>query len=253
VQELSRGFHPTTASAGLGGGPSADQFAELAGLLPGYQLIEAVAADLPPLAPGLPRRQFGNAIASRLPVGRVIRHTLPWPADPIKPSMQRVALEAEVDAPFGKLRVITTHLEFYSAAQRLAQAEHLRTLHAEACGHAALPARSEKIDSPFADTERPAAAVVCGDFNSSTLDPAYGAMLASSAASPGFVDAWAQAHPGQPHAPTVGIYDHEQWQDGPYACDFVFVSEDLAPRIRTCEVDGVTAASDHQPIHLELS
>jgi len=252
LQELSRGFHPTFAGAGLAGGPAADQFAELADLLPGYEVVEAIGADLPAQTAGLPRRQFGNAVASRLPVGRVIRHTLPWPADPVRPSMQRVALEAEIAAPFGRLRVVTTHLEFYSETQRLAQVQALRDLHLQACGHAARPARSEKTDSPFADTGRPAAAVVCGDFNSAAGAAAHRAMLAPMAGAPGFVDAWAYTHASLPHAPTVGLYDHAQWQDGSFACDFVFVSEDLAPRIAACEVDGATAASDHQPIHLEL-
>ena len=35
------------------------------------------------------------------------RHTLPWPAEPEKPSMPRIALEAVIEAPFGLVRVIT--------------------------------------------------------------------------------------------------------------------------------------------------
>jgi hypothetical protein len=44
--------------------------------------------------------------------------TLPLPADPAKPSMLRVALEAVIDTHIGPLRVISTHLEFYSEMQR---------------------------------------------------------------------------------------------------------------------------------------
>jgi endonuclease/exonuclease/phosphatase family metal-dependent hydrolase len=43
-----------------------------------------------------------------------------------------------------------------------------------------------------------------------------------------------------------------QWSSGPLTCDFVFVTEDLRDRLRRCEIDGATNASDHQPILLEL-
>ena len=36
-------------------------------------------------------------------------------------------------------------------------------------------------------------------------------------------------------------------------CDFIFVGEDLAPRVRAIRVDQQTQASDHQPVVLTLS
>ncbi|EGD04416.1 endonuclease/exonuclease/phosphatase, partial [Burkholderia sp. TJI49] len=42
LQEVTRGF------GALPGGPGADQFAELAALLPGYTIFDAIGADLPP-------------------------------------------------------------------------------------------------------------------------------------------------------------------------------------------------------------
>jgi endonuclease/exonuclease/phosphatase family metal-dependent hydrolase len=252
VQEVSRGFHGSEAAGGLAGGPSADQFAELAGLLPDAIIIDAVASDLPPIGAGLARRQFGNAIVSRLPVRQVLRHSLPWPADPAKPSMLRVALEAVIDTDLGPVRVISTHLEFYSEAQRLAQAGRLRELHREACEHGRRPARAENPNSAFADTTRPLSAIFCGDFNCGFEDPAYRKMLEPFADIPSLADAWTCAHPGEPRAATVGLYDHEQWPDGPFACDFIFVTNDLATRVVRCEVDSASRASDHQPLWLEL-
>jgi endonuclease/exonuclease/phosphatase family metal-dependent hydrolase len=38
----------------------------------------------------------------------------------------------------------------------------------------------------------------------------------------------------------------------PYCCDFVFVSETLARRVRSVEVESDTQASDHQPMLLEI-
>jgi endonuclease/exonuclease/phosphatase family metal-dependent hydrolase len=256
LQEVTRGFHGGPASGGLAGGPSADQFAELAQLLPEFTVLDVVGSDLPALGASRHRRQFGNAILTRLPVKQVLRHSLPWPADPAKPSMLRVALEAVVESDVGALRVVCTHLEFYSETQRLAQIETLRELHCEACGHAKAPAKSEKLDSPFADTARPISAIFCGDFNSAFESSAYDLMLDSFSGAdvdaPRFVDAWACVHAGEPRAPTVGIYDHKQWPDGPFACDFMFVTEDLQPRVAACNVDANSQSSDHQPLWLEL-
>jgi endonuclease/exonuclease/phosphatase family metal-dependent hydrolase len=252
MQEVTRGFNEEPAAGGLKGSPSSDQFVELGCLLPGMTVIDAIGSDLPSLRDSRHRRQFGNAIVTRLPVRQVLRHSLPWLADPAKPSMLRVALEAVLETDIGPLRVISTHLEFYSEKQRLAQVERLRELHREACDHARFPASAEKPDSPFADTGRPTNAVLCGDFNSAFEDAAYCRMLEPIAHAPAFVDAWTCAHPGEPRAATVGLYDHEQWADGPFACDFLFVTEDLEPRIMSCDVDPHSRSSDHQPMWLEL-
>jgi endonuclease/exonuclease/phosphatase family metal-dependent hydrolase len=252
LQEVTRGFHEGEQAGGLAGGPGSDQFAELAALVPGATVIDAIGSDLPPAGNGVARRQFGNAIVSRLPVRQVLRHSLPWPADPARPSMLRVALEAVLETDVGPLRVISTHLEFYSETQRLAQIERLRDLHAEACAHAREPAKAESQASPFADTARPMSAIICGDFNSAFEASAYRRMLEPISYAPSFVDAWTCAHPGEPRAATVGLYDHDQWPDGPFACDFVFVTEDLKPRIAGCEVDQASRSSDHQPMWVEL-
>jgi endonuclease/exonuclease/phosphatase family metal-dependent hydrolase len=246
MQEVTRGFHA------LRGGPSDDQFAELASMLEDFTVIEAIGADLPPLKPGGARRQFGNALATRLPVEQVIRHTLPWPADAGSPSMQRVALDVVLRAPCGALRVIVTHLEYYSLKQRLAQVDELRRLQRQAADHAAHPAPAENATGPFAATMRPVSAVVCGDFNSEFGSEAYQRFIAPLDEAPGFIDAWTALQPGRTPPPTAGVYDKEQWSSGPIACDFVFVTEDLRNRLRRCEIDGATRASDHQPVVLEL-
>ena len=64
-------------------------------------------------------------------------------------------------------------------------------------------------------------------------------------------DAWPLAHGRQPHAPTFRVFDRTYGPE-PMACDFVFVSAGLAPRVRRVEVDLQTRASDHQPVLVEL-
>ena len=246
MQEITRGFGT------LPGGPGPDQFEEIGRALPGFTVFDAIGADLPSLDGSPQRRQFGNAIATRLPVSLAIRHSLPWPADARAPSMQRVALEVVVETDRGPLRIIVTHLEFYSLKQRLAQVDALRRLQQEAADHAAHPASAENENGPFAATSRPVSAIVCGDFNSEFGSEAYQAFVAPLPGAPGFIDAWTTLHPGATPPATAGVYDTAQWSDGPIACDFVFVTEDLRARLRSCEIDGTTQASDHQPIVLEL-
>ncbi|MDP9586390.1 UNVERIFIED_ORG: endonuclease/exonuclease/phosphatase family metal-dependent hydrolase [Burkholderia contaminans] len=246
MQEVTRGF------GALPGQPGPDQFTELAALLPGYTIFEAIGADLPPLEPDAARRQFGNAIATRLPVGRVLRQLLPWPADASGPSMPRVALEVELTTSSGALRIITTHLEFYSARQRLAQVDAMRARHREACAHADQPAPAENATGPFTATGQARDAIICGDFNSAFDSDAYRRLLEPISGAPSFVDAWVARHPGHTPPPTAGVYDTAQWSDGPLACDFVFVTDTLLPRVTRCEIDGDVRASDHQPVVLEL-
>ena len=69
-QEVSVGFTDLPGTSGD------DQVAALERELPGYAVFFAAAVDIP--GPG-GRNRFGNVIASRLPVGRVMRHSLPWP------------------------------------------------------------------------------------------------------------------------------------------------------------------------------
>jgi len=243
LQEVAVGF------ADLPGSRGEDQVRELSAALPRHAPLFGAATDLP--TAGGQRRQFGNCVSSRLPVLQVFRHLLPWPADPSVPSMQRLALEAVIETRSGPMRVISTHLEYYSILQRAAQVEALRALHGEACGHARAPRPAGDAGDPFDTSPRPASALICGDCNFKPEDPEHARITAPFAdRAPRFVDAWQVAHPAQPHPPTVGVYD-KSWPL--YCCDFLFVTEDLAPRVRSVRVDDATDASDHQPVILELS
>ncbi len=186
------------------------------------------------------------------PVLQVFRHLLPWPADSTVPSMQRVALEAVVQSQTGPLRVICTHLEYYSTSQRTAQVERLRDLHREACLHAWHPRPHGDPGSPFDTPPRPAAALLCGDFNFPPGSQEHAAMSApfDDGTTPALLDAWPIAHAAEPHALTAGLYDNT-WSE-PCCFDFVFVSDDLAARVVRAEVEGSTQASDHQPLLVEL-
>jgi len=227
-----------------------NQYETLASLLADHTVVKGVATDA--FSPEGDRREFGNAIVTRLPVLQVFRHMLPWPADPSVPSMQRSALEVVLELPSGPLRVTTTHLEYYSAVQRAAQVERLRDLQTEASGHAAAPPRPGK-DGPMRPLPRPASGILTADFNFRPEDALHARLQAPlSPGAPTYRDAWKIRRPGDPHPPTLGVHDKEQWPGPAFACDFIFVTEDLAGRVEDVVVNATTEVSDHQPVLLVL-
>jgi endonuclease/exonuclease/phosphatase family metal-dependent hydrolase len=237
---------------GLRGNDDADQFARLSQLLPGYVRVDGFGVDR--VGDDGRRRRFGNAIFTRYTVLSARRHALPWPADRGRKTMPRVAVEATLQSPMGPLRVTTTHLEYYSETQRRAQAQRLREIHEEACGRAKLEANWENKESnvTFDPTPQAADAILTGDFNFPPENPAYGDIQHPLAdGGPAYRDAWTIANGRKPHPPTFCLHQRD-YGDSPYCCDFVFVSETLARRVRAIEANLQTQDSDHQPLLLEI-
>lgn len=231
LQEIAVNFPELEGSSGE------NQVEELAQRLEGYEAFFAPAVDLPGRKG---RRQFGNLILARLPVGRVMRHQLPWPAAADVQSMPRVAVEVVVKTSFGPLRVMTTHLEYYAQDHRAAQIERLRELHLEACS------AKKEVDEPgsYESYPRATSALICGDFNLKPEDPHHRQMLDA-----GFVDAWQSLNPDKPRQDTFHLHDGQP----PYCCDYIFVTPHLVPRLKSLRIDTATQASDHQPLIVELA
>ncbi len=248
LQEIANNFPDPR----LPGSRGENQFALLSSLLPGYQPVPGVAVDVPAEEGG--RRHFGVMIFSRYPVGQVFRHLLPYPVDPGVNGMPRIALEAVIEAPFGGVRVITTHLEYYGKLKRTAQVEALRAIYAEGSGHARLGTIVDREGGPFETRLRPAAAIITGDFNLEADDPLHARLSEPFAdGTAQLADAWEVAYPGEAHPATFKIYEKEEPGEPEQHCDFVFVSSDLASRVKAARVDQKTQASDHQPMYLELA
>ncbi len=245
LQEVAANFPALKGSQGE------NQFEILAKLLPGFTPIPGAAVDA--LAPDGSRRAFGNLILSRYPVLQALRILLPWPSDPQAKTMSRMLIEATLDTPLGPIRVMTTHLEYFSATQRVAQVEAIRARHAEACAHATRDLVRDSSHGPFHSYAQATAAILTADFNFKPEDPLHARLQAPiNEETPAFVDAWQHLHPGQPHVHTNGVYDRKQWP-APHTCDFIFVSADLLNRVRAFRVDSDTQASDHQPLLIEFA
>ncbi len=235
----------------IDGGEGADQLAQLSAQFPGYTALFGSAIER--RAAGSGRwSSFGNLILSRLPVIQVFRHMLPQPPEPGIKQMPRQATEAIVLMREKPIRVLTTHLEYHSERQRCAQTERLRILHSEICGQAQCTPLTSGT-GPYASSPRPPQAVICGDFNFLPEDAAYRTMTGEFGdATTSLIDAWRCVRGTQPHPSTCGVFDRVQWTEGPHCRDYFFVSEDLSGRVADVAVNGVTEASDHQPMLLEL-
>ncbi|RYX92068.1 MAG: endonuclease [Comamonadaceae bacterium] len=241
----------------LEGNASHDQPALLRELLPGFQLFFGAAVDeWNPQMPQVGRQQFGNLIATRLPVVHVQHHPLPYPPDGGTRSMPRMCTVVTLlDPQLGPVRVMTTHLEFYSKPQRIAQARGLRDLHLQYTGHALAQPEPSDDGSPFQSKVHTHQTILCGDFNLEAHEPEYAELTAWPGAGltdGALHDAWRALHGGgvqQP--PTFRLHDR-RYGPVPIICDFVFVSESLKTHVKRMEIDGETQVSDHQPVLVEL-
>ncbi|WP_332826493.1 endonuclease/exonuclease/phosphatase family protein [Ramlibacter sp.] len=234
----------------LAGNAGHDQPALLADLLPGFQLFFGAAVD--EFDAGGERRRFGNLIATRLPVTQVQHHPLPYPADAGVRSMPRMCTVVTVrDPQLGPVRVMTTHLEYYSKVQRMAQARALRELHLAYCAQAEAPPQESDDGSPFQSKAHTTQAILCGDFNLEPSEPEY-AVLTQASPQGRLWDSWRLLHGAAPHPPTFRLYDRRYGPE-PVACDFVFVSDALKADVRALGVDAATQVSDHQPVLVELA
>ena len=257
LQEIASGF------AAMPGQPG-NQPARLQALLPEFQVFFGAAVD--EFDARGQRQRFGNLIATRLPVASVQHHPLPWPADLGVRSMPRMCTVVTVQDPsLGGVRVMTTHLEFYSDRQRMAQALALRDLHQQACAQADAPPLADDSGSPFQSKQHTQHAVLCGDFNLVPSAPEYAAiqepfrplaqygsaLTAINSNANHWRDAWPLVHGQTPHAPTFRFFDNRYGPD-PITCDYVFVSDSLAGQVKTLTVNLTTQASDHQPLLLEM-
>ena len=243
LQEVSRN-DPDTANG-------SDQVSELQTLFPNYELFYGASHDRSGGKDG-GRRQFGNLILSSRSPLQVMHHLLPSPADAKVRFMSRQTTEMIISTGSGNLRLMNTHLEFFSERQQLAQVKRIRELHEEACGQSREPGL-DYPNSPFALIQRPEKMIICGDFNFVPESSPYKLVTASFPEHvPDLVDAWNEIHPKNKRTPTCGIFDHKQWKKGPHCRDYFFLSQNLSPQIHEVSVNTETAASDHQPIRITL-
>jgi endonuclease/exonuclease/phosphatase family metal-dependent hydrolase len=250
LQEISQNYPCLT------GDTPQDQPAEIARLLPGYEVVFGAAIDEQPSHQHgqHSRQRFGNLIASRLPVLEVQHFVLPSPVGPGQPHpwMPRQCTVCTVQAPWGPVRIMTTHLEYYSETQRLAQAQALRHIHQSLCQQSRYQplVTADDLDTPYQSKPHTTDVILCGDFNFELNSAPYEAITTPRSDDP-LVQAWALMNPNEPHPPTFRLFDDTYGPDA-VSCDFCFLSESIAPRLKHIVVDTNTQVSDHQPVMIEV-
>ena len=244
LQEVSRNYPATDNGS--------DQVAELQKFFPEYESFFGAAHDRSGGFNG-GRRQFGNLVLTRHSPVQVLNHLLPSPADPKVKFMSRQTTELVIPTNSGAIRVMNTHLEFFSEKQQLSQVQRIRELHEEACTQFSEPGL-DLPNTPFERVDRPEKMVICGDFNFTPDSICYQRMTAAFPRKiPDLLDAWNTLHPAESRSPTCGVFDHNQWKNGPHCRDYFFLSENLIQQIQEVSVNSKTNASDHQPICLTLN
>ena len=122
--------------------------------------------------------------------------------------MPRQALEVILRLPNElPFRVTTTHLEFYSENQRLAQALRLRDIQFEIKANNNVKKVFPQTD-PYALAPRPTTSILCGDFNANPHDNVYQSLISQNFDEQSiYVDAWLALNKNTTHAPTCGLFD----------------------------------------------
>ncbi len=225
-----------------------DQVSDIASFFPDHEVYFGTAINR---AHPSGRLEFGNMVLSRLPVLQVIYHKLPEPAEPEVKNMPRQALELILQYNNEPLRILTTHLEFFAAAQRTAQVHYLIDRYQESVQRFNNPPPTGGAEQ-FESIPETALTIYAGDFNLAVDTEDYAHLTANTEGS-ALIDCWRHLYGEKPHDPTCGIFDHVQWQAGPHCRDFFFASPEIAKHVTDMAVQMETAASDHQPIKLTIN
>ncbi len=156
-----------------------------------------------------------------------------------------------VETPMGALRVYSVHLSHVGPQQRLPQVRALMdaVLGAERAGGPWDGTGSETFMFQDRRPDVPRPAILAGDFNFTPAHPEYPLVCGEMsdrgrlATTMHLADAWAAAGNSEEEVnsfPREGRIDH------------VFVTHDLAPRVRKAWIDDGTNASDHWPVFVEF-
>ena len=248
VQEVDRHWSRTNHD---------DQPALLSGLLPDHHMVYAPAFDMALPGERTKRRQFGPMILSRWPI--LWSRTWPLPKrrmlDPI--NTQTAALEAVIAHPSGPLKLVNIHLAHVGVEERLAQIAFLQHMLANPTAEGGPwsgtddePSRNWTEGEP--EPPNPTRAIWAGDFNMEPGSAEYSALVTQTPYHPAARYAAGLIDP----AAGMGLHTHEKVIAGQTRLrqlDHIFLTPDLAPLVTKVWADTTTPASDHFPLHIDLT
>lgn len=234
-----------------------DQPEILSDLLPDHHMVYAPAFDMALPGEKVKRRQFGPMILSRWPI--LWSRTWPLPKrrmlDPI--NTQTAALEAVIAHPSGPIKLVNLHLAHVGVEERLDQIAFLKSVLANPgaeggpwSGTDDEPSRNWTESEP--EPPNPARAIWAGDFNMEPGSAEYRALVTQTPYHPGARYADGLVDP----AAGMGLHTHEKVIAGQTRLrqlDHIFLTPDLTPRVTKVWTDTKNPASDHFPLHADLS
>jgi endonuclease/exonuclease/phosphatase family metal-dependent hydrolase len=199
------------------------------------------------------RSEFGNLTLVRKPLLRNARvHILP---SPFIEDLQipRTMAEVVVTGENYELSIFNAHLAFHSSPERIEQLKALTHLRDQIIAKRDL-AINQAAAGPFSYADSIQAVILCGDLNVSSESNEFNEYITDQ----DWVDCWtvrrgSDAIAQAERQPTCGCYDHIQWTEGPHVRDYFLVTENIADKTISVDVDVETDASDHQPVLLEIA
>ena len=248
VQEVDRHWSRTNHD---------DQPAILSALLPDHHMVYAPAFDMALPGERQKRRQFGPLILSRWPI--LWSRTWPLPKrrmlDPI--NTQTAALEAVIAHPSGPIKLVNIHLAHVGVEERLDQIAFLKQVLGNPINEGGPWSGTD--DEPTrnwtegeAEPPNPTRAIWAGDFNMEPGSAEYRALLGQTPYHPGARYADGLTDP----AAGLGLHTHVKDIGGEIRLrqlDHIFLTPDLAPHVARVWPDTANQASDHFPLHLDLT
>ncbi len=202
------------------------------------------------------RRRFGNMLFARWPILSIRNHLLPKDGLLAQMSLQRIAVEGVLALPNGPIRVYSVHLSSASSPERTRQATRLlEILHAAPPEGGAISGSDVKTawlsgaDAP----PMPVPAIVMGDFNAAARSREYEVLCGEDShrgrltTTLHLIDTWIAAG----NQATEGVTFVSNGV--PVRFDYIFVTPDLAGRIRSAAIGERAQGSDHQPVFAEMA
>ena len=205
--------------------------------------------------------QFGNMVLSRTPIRASRNFLLPRSRSYDRLNLQRGALEALVETPFGFVRFYSTHLDHRSPDERIAQLGFLkqRIFNYPLEGGAL----TGTIEMGFPEPPHTDAFVLMGDFNMLAGSPEHAAIAGRPDHEFGMpltatlaVDAAARLLGTEADSGAFTTWIDPKRPDDTTRhkrIDYLFTSASLAPRLKRAWVDRQAVGSDHLPAWLELA
>ena len=192
------------------------------------------------------RRQFGNMIISRWPIEQARVHQLPKRHWKDRLSLQRIAIDAVIDTPEKRIRLLCTHLNHASDKERMEQIRALQKIvHAgRSWGGAMTGPRDDFWELYDSSQNIPEDTLLLGDFNMTPDSTEYRAMMETGESTQGFTsrlkDLWALRQ-GEEAGLTF-------FAKIPKRVDYIFANGGFANALQEIRVIAEASGSDHKPL-----